>query len=141
MTATTASKLAADWSSRKQLHAEDDLKGMGLPLHVREAILDVEANSKSIADRVALAEELWATQPDHELALEPGNHPQTTWAQRFELVGGEVLEITKDSYDSPVKLTVRPDLKAGDQVDPAAALQAHFQSHEPVESAAGDESA
>jgi hypothetical protein len=125
--AATAEKIAADWSSRKQRHDEDDLKGLGLPKHVQDAILDVEHWSHDIAERVALAEGLWETEPDHELALEPGRHPQTTWAQRFEEVGGQVVEITKESYDSPVKLKYRPDLKARDEVDPRSALEARLQ--------------
>lgn len=131
--ASSAAKLAADWKSKKARHEEDDLKGQGIPLNVQEAILDVEKHSHGIAERVALAERLWATNPNHELALEPGNHPQTTWAQRYELVDGDVLEIVKDSASSPVKLIHRPELSAAGQVDPASKLQGLLQSHEPVE--------
>lgn len=133
MAAATAESVASAWSSRKQRHSEDDLKGQGIPKNVQEAILDVEFYSHDIAERVALCEQLWATDPTHELALEPGNHPQTTWAQRFEEVGDEVVEITKESYDSPVKVIYRPDLKAGSEVDPASALQARLQDHTPTE--------
>jgi hypothetical protein len=124
----SAEKIAAGWSSRKQRHEEDDLKGFGLPKHVQEAILDVEANSHRIATNVARAEALWEAQPDHPLALEPGNHPQTTWAQRFEEVDGEIVEILKESHDTPVKLIYRPDLTPPGAEDPLAALEASFRA-------------
>lgn len=133
MAAASAEALAKSWSSRKQRHDEDDLKGQGIPKNVQDAILDVERLSNDIAERVALAEQLYETNPEHELALEPGNHPQTTWAQRFEYVGGEVVEIVKESADAPVKVVYRPDLTTADQVDPASALQARLQDTTPVE--------
>lgn len=129
MAESKAQKVASAWKSKKQRHDEDDLKGQAIPANVQEAILDVEAHSHDLAERVALAEQLWATQPEHELALEPGEHRQTTWAQRFELVDGEIVEITKESHDSPVTLTYRPDLAGSDAVDPASALQARLQDH------------
>jgi hypothetical protein len=128
MAAATAESIAKNWSSRKQRHDEDDLKGLGLPLNVQQAILDVENHSHDLAERVAWAEELHAVQPDHELALEPGAHGQSTRAYRFEEVGGEIVEVRKDSHDSPVKLIHRPDLTPPDAVDPLAALQSRLQA-------------
>lgn len=133
MAESKAAKVASAWNSRKQRHEEDDLKGQGIPANVQEAILDVEAHSHSIAERVALAEELHETEPTHELALEPGGHRQTSWAQRFEEVDGEIVEIVKESFDAPVKVIYRPDLKAAGQVDPASALQSMLQVPGPVE--------
>jgi hypothetical protein len=128
MAETKAAKLASAWSSKKHRHEEDDLKGQGLPKNVQDAILDVEFHSHDIAERVALCEQLWETDPTHELALEPGNHPQTTWAQRFEFVDGEIVEITKESHDSPVKLVYRPDLVGDSEIDPASELQRRLQA-------------
>jgi hypothetical protein len=126
----TAAEIARGWTSKKLRHEEDDLKGQSLPKNVQEAILDVEAHSHDIAERVALAEQLFEENPHDPLALEPGNHPQTTWAQRFEEVGGEIIEITKLSHEQPVKLTHRPDLHAAESPDPASALRARLRAPE-----------
>lgn len=128
--ATTAAEVAKGWTSKKLRHEEDDLKGHGLPKNVQDAILEVEGASHDIAERVALAEQLFEENPNDPLALEPGNHPQTTWAQRFEEVGGEIIEITKESHDQPVTLTYRPDLHAADSADPASALRAKLRAEQ-----------
>jgi hypothetical protein len=86
----------------------------------------VEANSWSIQENIDLAEKLWEDNPEHPLALEPGEHPQTTWAQRFEVVDGEVIEILKESSDAPVQVIHRPDLKPVTEVDAASALEARL---------------
>lgn len=122
MAQSKASK-AAEFSTRKQRVEEDDLAG--LPESVKAGILAVEEASWDIHERVQLAEELWDTQPDSELALEPGNHAQTSWAQHFALVDGEIVEITKESATTPVTLTYRPELKPSG--DPLSALQARMQ--------------
>jgi hypothetical protein len=96
----------------------------GLPQHVQDAIVDVEATVKNLDRRVKLAEALHGQDPDHPLALEPGNHPQTTAAYRFEDVDGEIVEIRKETAGGKVKLIYRPDLTPGEKVDPAAALEA-----------------
>jgi hypothetical protein len=121
-----AASAAEGFSSRKQRHEKDDLKG--LPAVVQEAILAVEDASWDIHERTQLAEELHGEQPEHPLALEPGEHAQTSWAQRFEIVDGEVVEIVKESADSPVKVIHRPDLKGGAAVDPGSALEARLQA-------------
>jgi hypothetical protein len=123
----SAAEIAKGWTSRKVRHEEDDLKGLGLPKNVQEAILDVEACSHDLAERIVLAEQLWAEHPEHDLALEPGGHRQTTWAQRFEEVGGDIVEIVKESHDSPVRLIARDDLHAA--ADPASALQARLRAN------------
>lgn len=128
MAESRAAKIAKDWSSRKQRHETDDLKGSGLPEKVQAAILAVEDASWDIHERVELAEQIHESNPDHPLALEPGKHLQTTWAQQFEFVGGEVLEITKESATSPVTIKVRDDLHGGEDVDPVSALEARLQT-------------
>lgn len=130
-----AETVAGSFKSRKVRHELDDLKGLGLPKHVQDAILDVEYHSHLIEERVAAAEALFERQPEHPLALDPESHAQTSWAQRFEEVDGEIVEITKESADSPVKVVYRPDLVAGEQVDPAAFLEASFRDagEHPVE--------
>lgn len=135
MAESKAAKVAAGWSSKKHRHEEDDLKGQGLPKNVQDAILDVEFHSHDVAERVALAEQLFEANPEHELALEPGNHNQTSFAQRYEEVDGEIVEITKESHDSPLTIVHRPDLTLPDEVDPASALQARLQDTTPVEPA------
>ena len=117
---------AADFKSRKLRHTEADLKG--LPENVQVAILDVERVSHDIAERVEFAEQVYDLDPEHPLALEPGNHPQTSWAQRYEVVDGEVLEITKESSDSPVTIVVRDDMFADEDVDPLSALESRLQA-------------
>jgi hypothetical protein len=126
MAASAAEKLAAAWTTRKERVGEADVGG--LPDNVAEAVLAVEEASWAVHENVQLAEQLWAENPEHVLALEPDNHPQTSWAQRYEIVDGEAVEITKESATSPVTITYRPDLKVGEAVDPASALQARLQA-------------
>lgn len=131
MAESKASKLASGYRSQKQAPEATDLKG--LPAHVQEAVLDVVKHSVDLGERVALAEELHEYEPDHELALDPESHTQSTQAYRFEVVDGEVVEIRKDSHDSPVQIIYRPDLTPSDEIDPLAELQARLQAPEPVE--------
>lgn len=126
MAESKAAKVASGWNSRKQRHERADLKD--LPKKLQDAILSVEEASHDIAERVELAEELWETDPDHELALDPDSHPQTSWAQRFEFIDGECIEITKESAESPVTLTYRPDLVDASEVDPRSALESRLQT-------------
>lgn len=128
MSESAAAKLAAGYTSRKVNPEAEDLKGSGLPAKVQEAVLDVVKYSVDLGERVAFAEKLHASAPDDELALEPGNHGQSTQAYRFEEVGGEIVEIRKDSHDAPVQIIHRPDLTPPDEVDPRAALQARLQA-------------
>jgi hypothetical protein len=126
MAESKAARLASGFSSDTERIEESDLKGQRLPENVQAAILDVEAASHSIQENVELAEKLWADNPEHPLALEPGEHSQTSWAQRFEVVDGEVVEILKESADSPVQVIYRPDLKPVTEVDAASALEARL---------------
>lgn len=128
MAESKAAKLASGWSSKKARNEEADLKG--LPKNVQEGILSVEESSHNIAEQVGWAEQLYASAPDDEFSLEPGNHPQTSWAMRYEIVDGEVIQILKEDADEPTQLIHRPDLVLGEDVDPASALAARF--HTPL---------
>lgn len=119
-----AEALAAGWKGTAS-PSDDDLKG--LPSNVAEAVRDVVANSTRIHENVKLAEAVWAESPGHELALNPDEHNQTSMAYRFEEVGGEVVEIRKDSAGSQVKIIHRPDLRPGEKADPASLLAARLQ--------------
>lgn len=120
MAESQAAKIASSWKSRKKQHEREDLKG--LPKAVQDVVLEVEFWSHDIDRRVTLAEQIWEKDPSHPLALEPGNHPQTSWAQAFVEVGGECLIVTKESAEEPVVLEYAPHLTVGGQVDPAAEL-------------------
>ncbi len=111
MAESKAEKLASSWEG-KPYHDEADLKG--LPANVREAVLDVQATSKDLGERVARGHELHARSSGHPLALDP-EHEQPTRAYRFEEVGGEIVEVRKESADGDVTITYRPDLKPADE--------------------------
>lgn len=123
-----AAQVAANWAPKVR-PSDDDLDT--LPKNVAEGVRAVVAASVDIDERVKLCEALWKENPGHELALEPGNHPQTSWAQRFEEVGGEIVEIVKESAGSRVQIIYRPRAKLANQIDPAAALQARLSGPKP----------
>jgi hypothetical protein len=121
MAAKDAAKVAADW--------DGDVKS--LPANVRAAVLDVEKTVDSLEKRVEMAEALYDVDPGHELALEPGKHGQSTAAYRFEEVGGEIVEVRKDSGRSKTRIIHRPDLVAASKPDPASAITALLRGDEP----------
>jgi hypothetical protein len=123
-----ASKLASGYTSKKVAPSADDLKGM--PANVQEAVLDVVRASVDLGERVALAEEVHAVSPEHELALDPETHDQSTRAYRFEVVDDEIVEIRKDSHDAPVQIIYHPEMTLADEIDPLAELTARLQAPE-----------
>lgn len=107
---------------------EDDLGD--LPENVAEAVQSVKAACEDLEERVAMAEALWEEQPQHPLALEPGEHNQITTAYRYEEVDGEILEIRKENGDTPTEIIYRPELRPPTKVDPLSALEARLAAPE-----------